>query len=117
MFVHELRNPDQFSSYVASRIGKELEQRVPFRRVIQFREKQARSFNTVRGIRIQISGRLNGAEIARTEWTRSGQVPLHTVCANIDYACKTAHTIYGLLGIKVWIFRPVRFIASFVTKI
>jgi small subunit ribosomal protein S3 len=107
MFIHELRSPEQFSSYVASRIGKELEQRAPFRRVIRFREKQVRNLKNVRGVRIQIAGRLNGAEIARAEWTRSGQVPLHTICANIDYSCKTAHTIYGLLGIKVWIFRPV----------
>jgi small subunit ribosomal protein S3 len=107
IFVHELRNPEQFSSYVASRIGKELEQRVPFRRVLRFREQQARDLKNVRGIRVQISGRLNGAEIARTEWTRNGRVPLHTICANIDYSSKAAHTIYGLLGIKVWIFRHV----------
>lgn len=108
MFIHELRSPEQFSSYIAFRIGKKLEQRTSFRRVIRFREKQVRNLKNVRGVRVQISGRLNGAEIARTEWTRSGQVPLHTVYANIDYSYKTAYTIYGLLGIKVWIFYPVK---------
>lgn len=107
VFIHELQDPEQFSSYIASRIGKELEQRIPFRRVLRFREQQVRDLKNVRGIRVQISGRLNGAEIARTEWTRNGRVPLHTICANIDYSCKVAHTIYGLLGIKVWIFRHV----------
>lgn len=57
------------------------------------------------GIKIQVSGRLNGAEIARTEWIREGRVPLHTLRANIDYCYKTASTIYGILGIKVWIFK------------
>ena len=59
----------------------------------------------VQGIKIQVSGRLNGAEIARTEWLREGRVPLHTLRANIDYAYRTASTIYGILGVKVWIFK------------
>jgi small subunit ribosomal protein S3 len=59
----------------------------------------------VQGIKIQVSGRLNGAEIARTEWTREGRVPLHTLRANIDYSYTTASTIYGILGVRVWIFK------------
>ena len=59
----------------------------------------------VEGIKIQVAGRLNGAEIARTEWTREGRVPLHTLRADIDYSYKTASTIYGILGIKVWVFK------------
>ena len=59
----------------------------------------------VEGIKIQVSGRLNGAEIARTEWTREGRVPLHTLRANIDYAYRTAQTTYGILGVKVWVFK------------
>jgi len=59
----------------------------------------------VQGIKIQISGRLNGAEIARTEWVREGRVPLHTLRADIDYAYRTALTIYGILGVKVWVFK------------
>lgn len=57
------------------------------------------------GIKIEVSGRLNGAEIARTEWVREGRVPLHTLRADIDYSYKTAQTIYGILGVKVWLFR------------
>jgi small subunit ribosomal protein S3 len=59
----------------------------------------------VQGIKLQVSGRLNGAEIARTEWTREGRVPLHTLRADIDYAYKTASTTYGILGIKIWVFK------------
>jgi small subunit ribosomal protein S3 len=59
----------------------------------------------VQGIKVQVSGRLNGAEIARTEWTREGRVPLHTLRADIDYAYRTAKTIYGILGVKVWVFK------------
>ena len=61
------------------------------------------NLNTVAGLRLQISGRLNGVEIARIEWVRRGRVSLHTLSANLDYSCKTARTIYGLLGVKVWV--------------
>ena len=81
-----------------------MEKRVAFRRAIRdvlLRAQKA----SVRGIKIQVSGRLNGAEIARSEWIREGRVPLQTVRADIDYAAREAHTIYGVLGIKVWLFR------------
>jgi small subunit ribosomal protein S3 len=83
-----------------------LEKRTPFRRTLRNAQDRAQNLGKVRGLRIQISGRLNGAEIARREWVRRGQVPLHTFSADLDYAHKTALTIYGLLGVKVWIFRP-----------
>jgi ribosomal protein S3 len=104
IFVRELKNPETSSHYLASLIVEELEKRTPFRRAMRFRVEQVQNIPRIRGIRIQISGRLIGAEIARTEWTRKGQVPLHTISANLDYSAKAASTIYGLLGVKVWIF-------------
>ena len=88
---------------LADFIVDQLERRVPFRRVLRLAVQRARQGN-VKGIKIQISGRLNGAEIARSEWIRKGQVPLQTLRARMDYSCQRAQTIYGVLGIKVWIF-------------
>ena len=104
IFIRELTYPKISPQYLASLIVEELEKRTPFRRAIRFRTKRAQTLREIRGIRIQISGRLGGVEIARVEWTRKGQVPLHTICANLDYSSKTANTIYGLLGVKIWIF-------------
>jgi small subunit ribosomal protein S3 len=70
-------------------------------------KERAQTLGRVLGLRLQISGRLNGAEIARTEWVREGCVPLHTFSVDLDYANKVARTAHGLLGIKIWIFRPV----------
>jgi small subunit ribosomal protein S3 len=89
---------------LAQRIAEQLEKRVAFRRVIKQSIQQARAAG-VEGIKIQISGRLNGAEIARSEWAREGRVPLQTLRANLDYCSHNAHTIYGVLGIKIWIFQ------------
>ena len=83
---------------------EQLEKRVPFRRAMKSTIERAQLEN-VPGIKVQISGRLNGAEIARTEWLREGRVPLQTLRADIDYSYKTAQTIYGILGIKVWLFK------------
>jgi small subunit ribosomal protein S3 len=85
-------------------IAQQLERRVSFRRVVRQAIQRAQRAE-VKGIKVQVSGRLNGAEIARTEWVREGRVPLHTLRADIDYSYKTAQTIYGILGIKVWIFK------------
>lgn len=82
----------------------QLERRVAFRRVLK--ETLRKVQNQKGGIKLQVAGRLNGAEIARTEWIKEGQVPLQTLSANIDYAQQEAHTIYGVLGIKVWLFKP-----------
>ena len=87
---------------LALRIAEQLEKRVAFRRVLKQSLQQARPAGLV-GIKIQIKGRLNGAEIARTEWVREGRVPLQSLRANIDYATHTAQTIYGVLGIKIWV--------------
>ena len=104
--VVEVTNPDSHSKLLAEFIGDQLEKRVPFRRVIRSAMRKAQQAD-VKGIKIQISGRLNGAEIARSEWVREGQVPLHTLRANIKFCHHNAHTIYGILGIKVWILSSV----------
>lgn len=89
------------ASLVADSIVEQLEKRVAFKRAI--REEMKYVF--ARGIKVQVSGRLNGAEIARSEWVREGRVPLQTLRADIDYAIKEANTIYGILGVKVWLFK------------
>merc|ERR1712238_313513 len=92
------------AALIANLIVKDSESRILFRKVIRKAFKVAEVRN-VQGIKIQISGRLNGNEIARTEWRREGRVPLQTLRADIDYCSKEAHTIYGVLGIKVWLFK------------
>jgi small subunit ribosomal protein S3 len=102
--VIEVAQPDANAELIAEYITQQLERRVSFRRVVRQAIVRAQRAE-VQGIKIQVSGRLNGAEIARTEWTREGRVPLHTLRADIDYAYRTAKTIYGILGVKVWIFK------------
>jgi small subunit ribosomal protein S3 len=104
VYVRQVVQPDENAKCLASSIVIELEKRSPFRRVLRMAQERTKNINRVRGVRLQISGRLNGAEIARMEWTRSGCVSLHTLSAKIDYAYLIARTIYGLLGVKVWIF-------------
>lgn len=102
--VVEVARVDADAALVAEYIVQQLERRVAFRRVVRQTLQRAQRAG-VEGIKVQVSGRLNGAEIARTEWTREGRVPLHTLRADVDYAYKTAQTTYGVLGVKVWIFR------------
>ncbi|NJN29071.1 MAG: 30S ribosomal protein S3 [Synechococcales cyanobacterium RM1_1_8] len=102
--VVEVDKVDAEAALIAEYIGQQLERRVSFRRVVRQAMQRAQRAG-VKGIKVQVSGRLNGAEIARTEWTREGRVPLHTLRANIDYSYKTAQTTYGILGIKVWVFK------------
>jgi small subunit ribosomal protein S3 len=101
--VNELVKADGDASIIAEFIAQQLEKRVAFRRATRQAIQKAQRSN-VQGIKVQVSGRLNGAEIARTEWVREGRVPLQTLRADIDYATKKAYTIYGILGIKVWVF-------------
>jgi small subunit ribosomal protein S3 len=102
--VFEVENADLNASLLADLVGEQLEKRIAFRRAIREALQRAQKQN-VNGIKIQVSGRLNGAEMARTEWIREGRVPLQTLRADIDYATTEANTIYGVLGIKVWIFK------------
>nr|QOS04572.1 30S ribosomal protein S3 [Sarcopeltis skottsbergii] len=102
--VIEIGEPDQEASLIAEFITQQLEKRIAFRRAVRQGVQRSQKAN-VKGIKVQISGRLNGAEIARSEWIREGRVPLQTLRADIDYSYKTAQTIYGILGVKVWLFK------------
>ena len=102
--VLEVTEPDREATIIAEFITQQLEKRVAFRRAIRQAIQRAQKAH-VKGIKIQVSGRLNGAEIARSEWVREGRVPLQTLRADIDYSYKRAQTIYGVLGIKVWLFK------------
>ena len=102
--VFEVEQVDLNAGLLGDLVVDQLEKRVAFRRAIREALQRAQKQN-VNGIKIQVSGRLNGAEIARSEWIREGRVPLQTLRADIDYATREAHTIYGVLGIKVWLFK------------
>ena len=102
--IVEVRKPEIDANLVAASIAQQLERRVAFRRAMK-RSVQSAMRLGAEGIRINASGRLGGAEIARLEWYREGRVPLHTLRADIDYGTATAHTAYGACGIKVWIFK------------
>ncbi len=102
--VNEIRKPELDAVFVAQNIAQQLERRVAFRRVMK-RSIQNTLRMGARGVRINCSGRLGGAEIARMEWYREGQVPLHTLRADIDYGTASAHTTYGICGVKVWIYK------------
>ena len=102
--IFEVEKVDLNASLLADLVAEQLEKRIAFRRAIREALQRAQKQN-VNGIKIQVSGRLNGAEIARSEWIREGRVPLQTLRADIDYATQEANTIYGVLGIKVWLFK------------
>lgn len=102
--VEEIKRPDLDAKLVADGIAKQLERRVPFRRVLK-KAMQTTMDAGAAGIKVQISGRIGGAEIARTEWYKEGRIPLHTIRADIDYATGRAETTYGSIGAKVWINR------------
>jgi|TARA_B110000259_G_C14012451_1_gene400096 small subunit ribosomal protein S3 len=102
--VIEIAEPDFEARLVGEFVSSQLEKRIPFRRAMKQALARAKRAG-VDGMKIQVSGRLNGAEIARSEWVREGRVPLQTLRANIDYCHYEAQTIYGILGIKVWVFK------------
>ena len=102
--IEEIRKPDVDARLVAQNVAQQLERRVMFRRAMK-RVVQNAMRQGAEGIKVQVGGRLGGAEIARTEWYREGRVPLHNLRADIDYATYEAHTTYGVIGVKVWIFK------------
>ncbi|GGI80182.1 30S ribosomal protein S3 [Polymorphobacter multimanifer] len=102
--IVEIRKPEIDSKLVAQGVADQLERRIAFRRAMK-RAVQSALRLGAEGIKITCSGRLGGAEIARTEWYREGRVPLHTLRGNVDYAEAQAHTAYGVCGVKVWIFK------------
>lgn len=102
--VEEIKRPDLDAKIVADGIAKQLERRIPFRRAMKKAMQSTRDAGAL-GIKVQCSGRLGGAEIARTEWYKEGSTPLHTLRADVDYATGRAETTYGSIGVKVWIYR------------
>lgn len=102
--VEEIKRPDLDAKIVADGIAKQLERRIPFRRAMK-KAMQSSIEAGALGIKVQCSGRIGGAEIARTEWYKEGSTPLHTLRADIDYAMGRAETTYGSIGVKVWIYR------------
>ena len=106
--IVEIKKPELDSQLVADNIAQQLERRVAFRRAMKRAVQSAMRLGAL-GIRVNCSGRLGGAEIARTEWYREGRVPLHTLRADIDYGVSRANTTYGICGIKVWIFKGEKF--------
>lgn len=102
--VNEIRRPEVDAQLIAENIAQQLERRVAFRRAMKRTVSMARKFGA-EGIRVTCSGRLAGAEIARTEWYRDGRVPLQTLRANIEFGFAEAHTTYGIIGVKVWVYK------------
>ena len=102
--IAEIRKPELDAKLVADSIAQQLERRVMFRRAMKRAVQNAMRIGA-QGIKVQVSGRLGGAEIARDEWYREGRVPLHTLRADIDYSTAESHTQYGVIGVKVWIFK------------
>lgn len=102
--VEEIKRPDLDAKISADNIAKQLERRIPFRRAVRKAIQSAMDAGA-QGVKVQVSGRLGGAEIARTEWYKEGSTPLHTLRADIDYATGRAETTYGSIGVKVWIYR------------
>ena len=102
--IEEIRKPDLDASLVAQNVAQQLERRVMFRRAMK-RAVQNAMRAGAEGVKIQVGGRLGGAEIARSEWYREGRVPLHTLRADIDYATAEGNTTYGVIGVKVWTFK------------
>lgn len=106
--IKEVAKPELSAKLVAETVAKQLEQRVMFRRAMKRAVSSAMRAGA-KGVKISVAGRLGGAEIARTEWYREGRVPLHTFRADIDYALAESHTTYGVIGVKVWIFKGEKF--------
>jgi len=102
--VEEIRKPELDAYLVAESIAQQLERRIMFRRAMKRAVQNTMRLGAL-GIKVRVSGRLNGSEIARSEWYREGRVPLHTLRADIDYGLAEAHTTYGVIGVKVWIFK------------
>ena len=112
--IVEIDKPDMSSSLVAQSIAKQLEGRIAFKKAMK-KVMQSTMKQGAMGIKVSCAGRLGGAEIARTEWYKEGSIPLHTIRCNIDYATANAYTTYGVIGVKVWIYKG--FIEKKITKL
>ena len=110
--VQEVKSPEANAMLVGQQVAEQLEKRTPFRRVLKSMLDQVEANKTVQGVKIEICGRLGGAEMARREWLSRGKIPLHTLRADIDFACAEARTTYGVIGIKTWIYKGEKFIET-----
>lgn len=110
--IEEVRSPETHATIAAQMIIDEIEKRVSFRRVMKQALEKISSSREVKGVKIALKGRLDGAEMARYEWGKKGRIPLQTIRADVDYAEKTAFTAYGTIGVKVWIYKGDIFIGA-----
>ena len=105
LVVEEVRSPESDAAIVAEAIKEDIEKRVRFRRILKQTVEKVITHQGVQGVKVMLSGRLDGAEMSRTEWLKRGRIPLQTIRANLDYALVEAQTTYGTIGIKVWIYK------------
>ncbi len=103
--IEEIRSPETHAAIIGQMIVEDIQSRKPFRRVLKQALEKVSGAREVKGVKIVLKGRLDGAEMARYEWGKKGRIPLQTIRANIDYAEKTAFTTYGTIGVKVWIYK------------
>ncbi len=103
--IKEVKNPDASAKLTGQSIAEQIEKRTPFRRVLKKAIEKVIQNRKVKGVKVSISGRLNGAEMSRREWLSEGKIPLQTLRSNVDFAQVNAHTTYGIIGIKVWIYK------------
>ncbi len=107
--IREIRRSEESAALVAQNVAEQLEKRMPFRRILKTTLEQVEKSRVVKGMKIQVSGRLNGAEMSRIEWLSTGRIPLHTLRADIDFARDVGRTTYGAIGVKVWIYKGEKF--------
>lgn len=107
--VEEIKNSEENAQVVAQNVAEQLEKRIPFRRILKGTLDQAIEGRRIKGIKIEISGRLGGADMSRREWLSRGTLPLHTLRADIDFAKAVARTTHGIIGIKVWVYKGEKF--------
>lgn len=103
--IEEVRSPEIDARIIGEEIKEDLEKRVRFRRILKQTIEKVGSHREVKGVKVMLSGRLDGAEMSRVEWLKKGRIPLQTLRANVDYALVEAHTTYGIIGIKVWVYK------------
>ena len=107
--IQEVRSPESHAQLVAKNVASELERRIPYRRILKRTLSRVSQQKEVKGVKILLAGRLNGAEIARSEWLSHGKIPLGTIRADIDFAKARAYTTYGVVGVKIWIYKGEKF--------
>ncbi len=110
--IREIKNIEESAFLVAQQIAEQLEKRMPFKRTIKNAIEQAKKNKLIKGIKVEIAGRLGGADMSRREWLSWGTIPLHTLRADVDFARYEANTTYGVIGIKVWVYKGEKFLTE-----